>query len=134
MKNDLIRDAFNTAAPTTDQKARMRAALEAKLPKETNGRGNYQQRQTPTRRFSGIPAVAALAAVVVLGGFVLGSTSAAAGAMDPAQAPAPQTEYNGLPEFYTSPLYQAIQEWQDYLASHSDDPSESVYYPYNVFG
>ena len=39
MKNDLIRDAFNTAAPTTDQKARMRAALEAQLPKETNGRG-----------------------------------------------------------------------------------------------
>lgn len=134
MKNDLIRDAFNTAAPTTDQKARMRAALEAQLPKETNGRGNYQQRQTPTRRFSWIPAVAALFAVVILGGFVLGRISAGNGVMSPAQTTAPQTEYNGLPEFYTSPLYQAIQEWQDYLASHSDDSSESVYYPYNVFG
>ena len=42
MRNDLIREAFRTATPTPDQKERMRSALEAQLPKETNNLGKYQ--------------------------------------------------------------------------------------------
>lgn len=133
MRNDRIREAFDTATPTPGQKDRMRAALEAQLPKETTSQGRYQQRQTQPRRFSWIPAVAVLAVVVILGGFVLGRLYGGTGELSPSKT-TPETQYNGLTEFYASPLYQAILEWQDYLESHSGDTSESVSYPYAGFG
>lgn len=137
MKNDLIRNAMNTVTPTPDQKARMRDAIRERLPMEAPSSGRYQQKHKPARRFGWIPAVAALLAVVTVGGFMLGRHFGSTRTLSPGQVTEPTEQADPVQEFYTSAQYQAIVEWQDYLAEHGrshGDTSGSWYYPYGLFG
>ena len=141
MKNDLIREAFRTATPTADQKERMRSALEAQLPKETTAQGRYQQRHTPPRRFSWIPAVAALFVVVIFGGFVLGRLYGGTGALAPAhtettvpQTTVSQAESETVREFLASGPYQANVEWNAYLQTREEESSQGLKDPYPHYG
>ena len=72
MRSRLFVDAMNTVNPTPAQKARMREALEARLPAEKpRRRGEYQARAATNHWWTAIPAAAALIAVVLLGVFVI---------------------------------------------------------------
>lgn len=69
MRDEGFRRAMNTVSPTPEQRERMRSALASRLPQEEPFR--YQGRPERVKRFSWLPAVAALLAVAIGGGLAL---------------------------------------------------------------
>lgn len=71
MKNDSIRDAWDSVNPTPTEKDRMMQRLLDAMPEEKPKPTVYQARHVKTKWWSAIPAAAACVAMLVLGGFVL---------------------------------------------------------------
>lgn len=73
MRKNIIHGAMDMVNPTDEQRERMREGILSRLPEEKKpARRTYQAKKAPTRRWSWIPAAAALFAVVLIGVFVLG--------------------------------------------------------------
>jgi len=71
MKRNVVRDAFELATPSFEQKERMRQEILSRLPEE-KGRRTYRAKQEPQRRrWNWVPSVAAMLAVMVMAGFFL---------------------------------------------------------------
>lgn len=132
MKSQVICDALNTVNPTSSQIARMRAALEAKLPAEKpHRRGAHQQKASSQRWWTIIPAAAALFAVVLLGIFVLGRTDKTPPSMSNVPT-APLT----LESLQSSANYKASMEIKDYVQSYNatGDVDETLSEAYRAYG
>lgn len=132
MKSQVICDALNTVNPTPAQRARMRAALEAQLPAEKPPRrGAHQQKASPQRWWTIIPAAAALFAVVLLGIFVLGRTDKT----PPSMSNVP-TEPLALESLLSSANYKASMEIKDYVQSYNatGDVDETLSEAYRAYG
>lgn len=72
MKNESIRNAWDTVNPTGEQKDRMRQNLLAQIPEKTYREPTvYQARAVRTNRWSVLTSAAACIAVLLLGSFVL---------------------------------------------------------------
>lgn len=132
MKSQVICGALNTVNPTPAQRARMRAALEAKLPAEKpHRRGAHQQKASSQRWWTIIPAAAALFAVVLLGIFVLGRTDKT----PPSMSNVP-TEPLTLESLQSSANYKASMEIKDYVQSYNatGDVDETLSEAYRAYG
>ena len=132
MKSQVICDAWNTVNPTFDQKARMRAALEAQLPAEKpHRRGAHQQKASTQRWWTVIPAAAALFAVVILGTFVIRQTKNPSPSLS--NAPAEPLTVESL---QASPNYKASMEVLEYVQNNgtSGDVDETLGEEYRAYG
>lgn len=101
MKDTMIEKAFDSINPTQAQKDRMRAAIAARLPEEKPVKKPvYRQKQAPTRRWSWLPAAAALFVVVALGGFIISSLRGGNAVLSPAPGTEP-TETTEMRDSFT---------------------------------
>jgi len=128
MRDEEFRRAMNTVGPTPEQKERMRAALESQLPQMEKRR--YQSRPEKVKRFSWLPAVAALLAVAIGGGLALmkgmlptGQKSDAVAVESTADSTVETTDYmqreghpTSLKVLLSFPEYQARQVMERYGA------------------
>lgn len=130
MKNDQIRNALDTVNPTNEQKVRMRAAIEARLPAEKPVRRTYQAKQAPTRRWSWIPAAVAVFTVVILSIFVLGRTDGGAPVLSNVSQ---MLTLEGLLE---SSQYRASMEAKAYVQGYDmlDKEEETLAEEYRAYG
>ena len=132
MRSKMICDALNTVSPTFDQKARMRAALEAQLPAEKpRRRGAHQQKASAQRWWTVIPAAAALFAVVVLGTFVIKQTKSPSPSLSNV-TPEPLT----VESLQASPNYKASMEVLEYVQNNgnSEDVDQTLGEEYRAYG
>ena len=126
MKSNVICNAMNTVNPTQAQKARMRAALEDRLPREEPPRREYRARHKPARRWAWLPAGAALLALVVLAGYFLASLLGGGTQLSFGKD-------TGLSGLYVSKEYRAHAEWDAYREEY--DPDGSIFASdQNIFG
>lgn len=137
MKSKLICDALNTVNPTQDQKARMRAALEAQLPEEApSRRKEHRAVQTRSRRLPVLSGIAAVIAVVLLGVFVLtkmGGTAPSLSDTPPTLSDTPQTMT--LESLLSSDGYRASMEAKAVFESSAlSAQSDAVPEEYRTYG
>ena len=131
MRSKLIVEAMNTVNPTSAQKAKMRGALEARLPAERpRCRGEYQAQPTPARWWTAIPAAAALLAVIILGVFVIGRMD---GNTSLAKAGNQKLTLDNLT---ASTAYRASMEVKDFVRSFDSTETERAELPeaYRAYG
>lgn len=130
MKRNQIHDAMDVIHPTQEQKARMRAAIEARLLQEQTGRREYQVRQTPSRRLTWIPAAVALFAVALIGVLVLGRTDGGTPSVSNVSQP---LTLEGLLE---SSQYRASMEAKTYVQGYdmTGREEETLAEEYRAYG
>ena len=134
MRKNIIHGAMDMVNPTDEQRERMREGILSRLPEEKKpARRTYQAKKAPTRRWSWIPAAAALFAVVLIGVFVLGQAGTHGAELAAPEDTVPAFTSRSLQDFFESGLYKAIQEWNAYLKTQKSSYNAFVE-PYPDYG
>lgn len=133
MRKNIIHNAMDLVNPTDDQKERMREGILARLPEEKPARREYQAKLTPTRRWTWIPAVAALFAVVLIGVFVLGKPGTGRVEFAAPEFTVPEFTSRSVQDFFESAPYRASLEWNAYLET-CEESDEALITPYPSYG
>lgn len=134
MRKNIIHDAMDMVNPTGEQRERMREGILSRLPAEKKpARRTYQAKQAPTRRWSWIPAAAALFAVVLIGVFVLGQAGTHGAELAAPEDTVPAFTSRSLQDFFESGQYKAIQEWNAYLKTQNES-NDGLAAPYPDYG